>query len=90
MNTLTLAKTASNLPAALIAAELSPVAILENNKPAGYIISPRYLAKLESYLEDDYWSNIAREREKDAPYLGHEETMRRLENLNKAMQNAEA
>ena len=51
--------------AVLAAAEDEPVAILNRNKPAGYIISPEVWEALTDRLEDIELAGIANERLND-------------------------
>jgi len=55
----------SNPAAILSAAAVEPVAILNRNKPAGYIISPEVWEALADHLEDIELQAIAAERLSD-------------------------
>ena len=58
-----------NPSAILSAASAEPVAILNRNKPAGYIISPEVWEEILSRLEDMELAAIAHERLNDGAEL---------------------
>ena len=58
-----------NPSAILSAASAEPVAILNRNKPAGYIISPEVWEEILSRLEDMELAAIAHERLNDGSEL---------------------